>query len=284
MSPRRPTRRAKSCARDAVADRRPSRARPCGRPASDALGAFRIVQEAVRNALRHAKAHHLLVMVRFEPAQLTVSGSDDGCGFAPEAWTKWLRPAVAAGTNWMRTNRGFAAAPIAIALLFLSSCATPSAPSGGPSRSVPAGWNSFVDPDHGWFTGYPSGWVVFTSANTHEWKNFMTDDPRIDRTQRSFRLQRGDGLLTVGVEEPAACDERAEQPGETQSTVAIAGRDVDMYHWNPPTSAGPAASEYAVRAVVNGQCYTIFLLFIDVPVETEDSVVKGVTTSFQFAG
>ncbi len=48
------------------------------------LGAFRIVQESMRNALRHARARHLLVTVRFEPEQLTVTGSDDGCGFAPE--------------------------------------------------------------------------------------------------------------------------------------------------------------------------------------------------------
>ena len=69
------------------------------------------------------------------------------------------------------------------ALVVLSGCGTGKAPVGAippaaPSYTVPAGWNSFVDPDHGWFTAYPGGWVVFASANTHAWKNFISDDPR----------------------------------------------------------------------------------------------------------
>jgi len=45
------------------------------------LGAFRIVQEAVRNTLRHAEASQLLVTVGFETDGLALSVSDNGRGF-----------------------------------------------------------------------------------------------------------------------------------------------------------------------------------------------------------
>ncbi|HUY51318.1 MAG TPA: ATP-binding protein [Streptosporangiaceae bacterium] len=48
------------------------------------LGVFRIVQEAVRNTLRHAGASHLLVTVGFQTDDLALSVSDDGRGFVPE--------------------------------------------------------------------------------------------------------------------------------------------------------------------------------------------------------
>lgn len=48
------------------------------------LGVFRIVQEAVRNALRHAGASRLLVTVRFQTDEIALSVSDDGRGFVPE--------------------------------------------------------------------------------------------------------------------------------------------------------------------------------------------------------
>jgi len=48
------------------------------------LGVFRIVQEAVRNTLRHAGASQLLVIVGFQTDELTLSVSDDGRGFVPE--------------------------------------------------------------------------------------------------------------------------------------------------------------------------------------------------------
>jgi signal transduction histidine kinase len=58
---------------------------PASRLASEIeLGAFRIVQEAVRNALRHAKADNLKVTVEFAPTQLTLSVKDDGRGFGPQ--------------------------------------------------------------------------------------------------------------------------------------------------------------------------------------------------------
>lgn len=45
------------------------------------LGIFRVVQEAVRNAVRHASAHHLDVNIDFGPRRISVSVSDDGIGF-----------------------------------------------------------------------------------------------------------------------------------------------------------------------------------------------------------
>jgi len=48
------------------------------------LGVFRIVEEAVRNTLRHAGARQLLVTVGFQTDGLALSVSDDGRGFAPE--------------------------------------------------------------------------------------------------------------------------------------------------------------------------------------------------------
>lgn len=45
------------------------------------LGSFRIIQEATRNALRHAGASHLTITVTFGPDELTLSVTDDGAGF-----------------------------------------------------------------------------------------------------------------------------------------------------------------------------------------------------------
>ncbi len=49
------------------------------------LGAFRIVQEAVRNALRHGRPTRVTVHVGFAGAQLSLHVEDDGCGFDPGA-------------------------------------------------------------------------------------------------------------------------------------------------------------------------------------------------------
>jgi len=48
------------------------------------LAAFRIIQEAVRNTLRHAEAVRLQVTVEFGPDELGITVADDGRGFAPE--------------------------------------------------------------------------------------------------------------------------------------------------------------------------------------------------------
>jgi len=52
------------------------------------LGVFRIVQEAVRNTLRHAEASQLLVTLGFQTDELALSVSDDGRGFVPESLGK----------------------------------------------------------------------------------------------------------------------------------------------------------------------------------------------------
>jgi signal transduction histidine kinase len=55
-----------------------------GRLAADIeLGAFRIIQEAVRNALRHAGARRLQVSVEFGAGALRLTVADDGRGFTP---------------------------------------------------------------------------------------------------------------------------------------------------------------------------------------------------------
>jgi signal transduction histidine kinase len=57
-----------------------------GRLAPDIeLGAFRIVQEAIRNVVRHAQASSVTVALAFRPGELALSVTDDGRGFAPEA-------------------------------------------------------------------------------------------------------------------------------------------------------------------------------------------------------
>ncbi|HLI16499.1 MAG TPA: ATP-binding protein [Acidimicrobiales bacterium] len=47
------------------------------------LGVFRIAQEAVRNAARHAAASHVRISVRFDPASVDLAVADDGRGFSP---------------------------------------------------------------------------------------------------------------------------------------------------------------------------------------------------------
>jgi signal transduction histidine kinase len=42
---------------------------------------FRILQQAVENALRHAQAAHLTICAKIDPAALTISVEDDGIGF-----------------------------------------------------------------------------------------------------------------------------------------------------------------------------------------------------------
>ena len=51
--------------------------------ADDELGAFRIVQESLRNAMRHADARHLQVTVEFGAESLNLDIYDDGRGFDP---------------------------------------------------------------------------------------------------------------------------------------------------------------------------------------------------------
>jgi signal transduction histidine kinase len=54
-------------------------------PASIDLSLYRIVQEALTNALRHAGAAHAEVVVGYGPHDITVEVADDGRGSSPSA-------------------------------------------------------------------------------------------------------------------------------------------------------------------------------------------------------
>ncbi|MDE3083112.1 MAG: PAS domain-containing protein [Acidobacteriota bacterium] len=60
------------------------------------LAAFRIVQESLRNALRHAHARHLDVLVAFGEHALALRVADDGRGFDPHA-TRAASPSPSLG-------------------------------------------------------------------------------------------------------------------------------------------------------------------------------------------
>ena len=45
---------------------------------------YRLVQEALTNAVRHAQAHHVHIVLTVEQDQLCLSVEDDGCGFDPK--------------------------------------------------------------------------------------------------------------------------------------------------------------------------------------------------------
>jgi two-component system, NarL family, sensor histidine kinase UhpB len=47
--------------------------------------AFRIVQEAVNNAVRHSQAAHVRIALATDEDSLTITVIDDGCGFDPQA-------------------------------------------------------------------------------------------------------------------------------------------------------------------------------------------------------
>jgi two-component system sensor histidine kinase UhpB len=44
---------------------------------------FRIAQESLTNAARHAQAQHVTCLLRYDPHDILLSVSDDGCGFDP---------------------------------------------------------------------------------------------------------------------------------------------------------------------------------------------------------
>jgi signal transduction histidine kinase len=58
---------------------------PRALPASIDLSAYRIVQEALTNTLKHARATHARVMVCHRPHDITVEVTDDGRGSSPAA-------------------------------------------------------------------------------------------------------------------------------------------------------------------------------------------------------
>jgi two-component system, NarL family, sensor histidine kinase UhpB len=60
---------------------------PADLGASVTLAAYRVVQEGLVNALRHAQAVHVMIDVSSTPEALTVSVTDDGVGL-PENWSR----------------------------------------------------------------------------------------------------------------------------------------------------------------------------------------------------
>lgn len=52
------------------------------------LAVFRIIQELLNNAIKHARASEIVIKARFTPRQLAVSVCDNGVGFEPEKMTK----------------------------------------------------------------------------------------------------------------------------------------------------------------------------------------------------
>jgi signal transduction histidine kinase len=55
---------------------------PCRLPRAIDLSAYRIVQEGLTNALKHARASHADVTVRYRPEEVEVEVLDDGAGAA----------------------------------------------------------------------------------------------------------------------------------------------------------------------------------------------------------
>ena len=54
-------------------------------PSDIPIAAFRIVQEAVSNAVRHADPHRVEIQARYRPGQIELQIRDDGVGFDPAA-------------------------------------------------------------------------------------------------------------------------------------------------------------------------------------------------------
>jgi two-component system sensor histidine kinase DegS len=50
-------------------------------PGKVELAVYRVIQEAVNNALHHAQARFIMVVMQMQPGQLVVSVEDDGNGF-----------------------------------------------------------------------------------------------------------------------------------------------------------------------------------------------------------
>jgi signal transduction histidine kinase len=69
---------------------------------------YRIVQEALNNALRHSGATRVDVSVRGEPGAIRIEVSDDGRGFDPEA------PTVGFGLGGMRERVGLLGGELAV--------------------------------------------------------------------------------------------------------------------------------------------------------------------------
>jgi signal transduction histidine kinase len=75
---------------------------PVDLPSDLLIAAFRIVQEAVSNAVRHAKAHRIEIRARYRPDQIEVQVNDDGAGFDPDHAVVEQEPRFGLGLIGMR--------------------------------------------------------------------------------------------------------------------------------------------------------------------------------------
>lgn len=75
---------------------------PAGLPSDLLIAAFRIVQEAVSNAVRHSKARRIQIRARYRPDQIELQVSDDGEGFDPDDAVTQQEPRFGLGLVGMR--------------------------------------------------------------------------------------------------------------------------------------------------------------------------------------
>jgi signal transduction histidine kinase len=75
---------------------------PVDLPSDLLIAGFRIVQEAVSNAVRHAKAHRIEILARYRPDQIELQVNDDGEGFDPERAAAEQEPRFGLGLVGMR--------------------------------------------------------------------------------------------------------------------------------------------------------------------------------------
>jgi signal transduction histidine kinase len=71
-------------------------------PSEILIASFRIVQEAVSNAVRHANARKIQIQARYRRGQIELQVTDDGVGFEPEEAAAQQEPRVGLGLIGMR--------------------------------------------------------------------------------------------------------------------------------------------------------------------------------------
>ena len=75
---------------------------PSQLPSDVLISAFRIVQEAVVNAIRHAKPRRIEITAAYRPGRIELTIRDDGTGFDPQAVSAENEPRVGLGIIGMR--------------------------------------------------------------------------------------------------------------------------------------------------------------------------------------
>jgi signal transduction histidine kinase len=87
---------------------------PVDLPSDLLIAAFRIVQEAVSNAVRHAKAHRIEIRARYRPDQIELQVNDDGEGFDPDGAATRQEPRFGLGLVGMRQRAQDAGGSVSI--------------------------------------------------------------------------------------------------------------------------------------------------------------------------